>query len=151
MSAYSSLDLYYELDERRRRSPELDFGVVWRFEGGNYRLTWVVETGELIAVHLWPVRRIDRTIRIATHADGLEAFAGEPMEVYVLLVVSSREVVEQLLEGWADACWGDDSLLWVVDRVRAQRESPATYPHIAVQRSGRRRRLPLLPARPEDL
>lgn len=118
MSAFSDLDRFYELDERRRRSPEVDYGVWWRWHGCNYRITWVEATGELIAVRLGPtqVRRIGGV----SHADGLLAlFAGEPMDVYVLATLADRDTAERVLEGWADACGQPDSLAWVARRLES--------------------------------
>jgi hypothetical protein len=122
VSAFSSLDLFYELDERRRRSAELDFGVWWRVGDDVYRVTWVDETGELIAVRLGR-GRVDRTIKVATHASGIPGLfgftvAGEPMEVYVLGRIRVRDQVEQLLAGWAEVCGEPESLGWVIDRLR---------------------------------
>jgi hypothetical protein len=121
MSAFSSLDLFYELDERRRRSPELDFGVWWRWGNDHYRLTWVDATGELIAVRMG-APRFDRMIQVATH--GFLAFdvaaSGEPMQVYVLAVISFRAQVEQLLDGWAEVCGEPGSMGWVAERLRSE-------------------------------
>lgn len=113
MSAFTTLEAFYDLDERRRRSRELDFGVWWRWHRHVYRVTFVEATGELIAVQL-----------SAPHVQlipdvGLAIMAGEPVRVLVLAIVDGEERAEQLLDGWADVCGGADSLAWVAERALA--------------------------------
>jgi hypothetical protein len=148
-SRYSSVEAFYAADERRRRSPELDFGVWWRAAGVVYRLTWVDATGELVAVQLTPARTVsfhvleDELERVylpreyaervelvaetmAAATFGVAVIGGDPGELTVLGVVRERAVVERLLEGWAEVCGEDNSLAWVVERVRrAGLEAPA--------------------------
>jgi hypothetical protein len=123
VAAFSSIDLFYELDERRRGSMEVDYGVWWRWANDTYRITWVAETGELIAVRLGPLRA-QRMIQIAAHAFVDILAGGEPMQVYVLAVIDDRDQVERALEGWAEVCGEQGSLGWVAERVRGLREAP---------------------------
>jgi hypothetical protein len=123
VSAFSSLDLFYRGDPRRRRSPELDFGVWWSWEGERFRVSWLDSTGELIVVRLGHGPR-ERMIRIQTHLDGIEALMdGERLEVYVLAAIAERSEVEALLDGWADVVERPESLGWVVARCRGRAES----------------------------
>lgn len=136
-SRYGSVESFYAADERRRRSPELDYGVWWRAAGALYRLTWVDDTGELIAVQLTPVRWVgvgDELERVNVPRDyaervelvgertglivGVAVIGGTPESVTVLGIVHGRDVVERLLEGWTEACGEPESLGWVVERVR---------------------------------
>lgn len=146
-SRYASVEAFYAADERRRRSPELDFGVGWRAADVVYRLTWVDATGELIAVQLTPAWSIqfhileDELERVHVprayaervellaeqHPELIVAFAvigGEPASVILLGVIRERMSVERLLDGWAAVCGEPDSLAWVLERV-AGIEAPA--------------------------
>jgi hypothetical protein len=151
-SRYSSVEAFYQADERRRRSPELDFGVWWRAAGVVYRLTWVDATGELIAVQLTPARTIpfhvledelervylprkwaervelvaEQNPELVVGVFGVAVIGGEPDSVTVLGVVRERGVVERLLEGWGEVCGEPDSLAWVVERVRRSGLEAAT-------------------------
>lgn len=76
MSAFSSIDLFYDLDERRRRSREIDYGVWWRWHDELYRVSWVEATGELIAARRSApsVRRVDATPEVMV----VELVNGDP-------------------------------------------------------------------------
>jgi hypothetical protein len=50
VSAFSGMESFYALDERRRRSRELDCGVGWRWNRAVFRVTFVEATDEFIAV-----------------------------------------------------------------------------------------------------
>jgi len=143
-SRYASVEAFYDADERRRRSPELDFGVWWRAGGAMFRLTWVDETGELIAVQFTPARWVgladelesvhvpriyaERVELVAEQTGlivGVALVGGTAESVTVLGVVRSRDVVERLLEGWAEVCGEPGSLEWVVERVHRSGLEPA--------------------------
>lgn len=143
-SRYPSVEAFYDADERRRLSPELDYGVWWRATGVVHRLTWVEATGELVAVQLTPARSlpfsvledeleglglprqfaerveliVERSPDLTVGLFGVAVIGGEPGELTVLGVVHGREVVERLLDGWAEVCGEPDSVAWVVERVR---------------------------------
>lgn|SRR5215471_6500651 len=131
-SRYPTVEAFYDADEARRRSPELDYGVWWRAAGVVYRVTWVEATGELVAVQLTPAHVEAFTVPDAALGEldlfgfGVAVYGGEAGEVAVLGVVHGREVVERLLDGWAEVCGEEGSLAWVVERVRrAGLEAPA--------------------------
>jgi hypothetical protein len=126
VKAFSSLDLFYE---RRRRSAEIDYGACWRWGDYHYQVSWLEQTGELIAIRLGPTRLARR---VAFDVDG---FGGEPMRVYVIAVIPDRDVVDALLDGWLDTCGLPGSLGWLTDRVHGLPD--------------RDLRKPLLPARAE--
>jgi hypothetical protein len=119
---YESVDAFYAADRRRATSPELDFGVWWRHAGVIYRLTWVDDTGELIAVQLTRPRVVPFGLPPEGYTLGglgVAVFGGEPQQVTVLATVEGRDQVEQLLDGWGGVCGGDDSLAWVLERIRS--------------------------------
>jgi hypothetical protein len=86
-----------DIGVKRTRSRELDFGVWWRDHNRqypHYRVTWVENTGEVIAVKL---NNFD-----------------EDSESYKILgVVKTEEEIEAKLKGWADVCGDDFSLDWI--------------------------------------
>jgi hypothetical protein len=48
---------------------------------------------------------------------GVAVIGGADGAVTVLGVVHDRDVVERLLEGWADICGAEDSLVWVLRQI----------------------------------
>ncbi len=97
---YDSLASFYNADERRIRSRELDVGLWWReaIDGPLHRAAWVSETGELYLVRLGP----------ATDGGG---------RVEVLASVADGELLERALAGWRQHCGQPQSLTWL--RARA--------------------------------
>ncbi len=87
------LEEFYGADARRGPSGEVDFGVMWRgYSGGSwpsYRVSWIKATGEVYAV------RQNR----------------EQDDVRVLGVVAERDILEAVLQGWADHT--TDGIGWV--------------------------------------
>ncbi len=104
---YDSLARFYNADERRVRSRELDVGLWWReaADGPLHRAAWVSDTGELYLVRLGPT------------ADG-----GGHVEV--LATVEDRELLEGALDGWRERCGEPRSLQWL--RERAALRAPAS-------------------------
>jgi hypothetical protein len=104
---YDSLARFYNADERRVRSRELDVGLWWREEvdGPLHRAAWVSDTGELYLVRLGP----------ADDGGGL---------VEVLARVEDRALLDGVLDGWRERCGEPRSLEWL--RERAALRSPAS-------------------------
>lgn len=82
---FRSIEHFYAVNPERRRSLEVDFGVMWT-DGGlnwpNYRVSWVESTGEFYAVRLAGSR------------------GASPVEL--LGVAEDREAAEVALSGWAE-------------------------------------------------
>ena len=104
---YDSLACFYNADERRMRSRELDVGLWWREEedGPLHRAAWVSDTGELYLVRLGP----------ADDGGGL---------VEVLARLENRALLDGVLYGWRERCGEPRSLAWL--RERAALRSPAS-------------------------
>jgi hypothetical protein len=104
---YDSLACFYNADERRLRSRELDVGLWWRedVDGPLHRAAWVSDTGELYLVRLGP----------ADDGGGI---------VEVLARVADRALLDRVLAGWRERCGELQSLDWL--RERAALRSPAS-------------------------
>ena len=97
------LDDFYNGDPRRGRSPEVRFGGHWLDASGYaYAISWVEDTGELYAVR--PVEQADGPPPVVDPwAHVLPRRYHVETEVFVLLVEPSRQRVDTVLTGWADA------------------------------------------------
>jgi hypothetical protein len=113
------IDQFYDADERRRRSAEIEFGTEWRDKNGvRYELNWVEDTGELYAT------------REAAGPQWLDLFGGihvstndqtpnVGMTVAVVASITQREELERILLGWEQAMGEPDSISWVEQRLLA--------------------------------
>jgi len=103
---YQSLRNFYLADRRRRASREDDIGLWWRVgvHGPLYRAAWVRGTGELYVTRLGRFRR-------------------QAGEVLVLGRVPDRSRLDEVLQGWQEACPTPDSMAWL--RRRAERLTAA--------------------------
>ncbi|MGZ4619285.1 MAG: hypothetical protein ACXV5Q_08065 [Frankiaceae bacterium] len=104
---------FYDADSRRRESPEVSFGDGWRRHSdkhATYRLSWVVDTGELYAV-----REPHHGGLLASYLDQLRIDQPDTDEltVEVLAVFPRREAVEEALSGWQKKMEHHNSLDWV--------------------------------------
>src|SRR5580704_15374817 len=112
LKRYGSLADFYNGDERRIDSRELDVGLWWR-EGDSgclHRAAWVSDTGELYLVRLGP----------SSEGGG---------RVEVLGSVTERDRLEWVLKGWRERCGEPGSLAWLRERagrlnVRTRAPSP---------------------------
>lgn len=110
------IEQFYDGDERRRRSAEVEFGTEWHDERGNrYELSWVEDTGELYTM-----------LELVPEADTWTPFGDIEVEqiptdrvlVHVLASIPTRERVEEILAGWEDRMGQPDGVQWVADRLR---------------------------------
>jgi hypothetical protein len=92
-AGWPDIDHFYDADERRLLSGEVDFGVQWRgaVSFPNFQLSWIVDTGELY------LRKLP---------DG---------QLTVIAVIEDRDELERSLKGWAKACGPVGSLQWLLD------------------------------------
>jgi hypothetical protein len=115
------IEEFYDADERRRRSPELELGQDWHDQYQvRYELNWVEDTGELYVMREpYAYESLDPFggIHVAgTH--GVDEAEVEGMIVSVVGTVADRQTLEQALEGWEEAMGAVDSVAWLVDRLR---------------------------------
>jgi hypothetical protein len=107
------IETFYELNEARRESAEIEFGDEWTDASGNqYELSWVEATGELYLM-------IEPDANVSEDAFGDFVVAGEPTELLSVVIigrVSTLAAAEDQLLGWEDAMLEDNSLVWLYDR-----------------------------------
>ena len=115
-TTYLSLGAFYLADPRRTHSRETDLGLWWRGTGPNgptYRAAWVEATGE---------------VYVMQHAG--TAGGGR---VDVLARHPSLPDVLAALDGWEGVVGDDDSIVWLLERLRRPaRAAPDDPPALAV-------------------
>ena len=107
---FPNLEAFYADDERRRFSPEWDYGVWWN-DGVRrwpvYRLSWVIETGDLYAVSPDELILLGNVPRVGDYP-----WSGA-MDAWTRF--KEAQTIERLLDGWAEVA--GPSLGWVLDRI----------------------------------
>ncbi|MDA8185245.1 MAG: hypothetical protein M0035_12625 [Actinomycetota bacterium] len=110
------IEEFYEADERRRRSEEVELGRDWHdADGSRYELSWVADTGELY-VMLEPAARI--TEDPFGDAFGSRVRAGQ-LAVAVVGWIADRERLLEVLDGWQEEMPKPNSVSWITERLRS--------------------------------
>ncbi|MGH9020295.1 MAG: hypothetical protein ACRDV0_04680 [Acidimicrobiales bacterium] len=108
------IEAFYEQNEARRESAEIEFGDDWSDASGNrYELSWVETTGEFYLM-------IEPDAYVSEDNFGDFAVADEPvseLSVVVVGVATTRSAAEDALAGWESAMVTDNSLDWLYDRM----------------------------------
>jgi hypothetical protein len=95
------IDEFYDADERRRNSKEVELGDSWndkRDPDVNWEVSWIADTGELYGMR--------------------EVLAGgEKPTVKILGKASQRDELERILDGWQEIMREPDSLAWLQERL----------------------------------
>jgi hypothetical protein len=114
------IEEFYDADERRRESDELQFGRDWYDRHGRrYELNWIADTGELYVMQDNPP-----PVWMDPFGDVVSLpVDGDALGVRVLKLVHGEDEVRSLLEGWEKAMPEADSVAWLVDRLRHSRTS----------------------------
>ncbi len=116
------IEEFYDEDERRRSSAELELGIEWRDKYGvRHELNWVEDTGELYVMRE-PVPREWADPFGGIHVSGShreDETEVEGMTVSVVGLVSDRDELERLVDGWEAAMGEPDSVAWLVARLRS--------------------------------
>ncbi len=111
------IEEFYEADERRRRSEEVEIGTDWHdADGARYELSWVADTGELYVMR-------EPTVAMSTDPFGdlyEPSLPASSLSVAVVGWIGDRARVEQVLEGWQTAMGNADSVSWLAERLRQQ-------------------------------
>ena len=121
-----NIEEFYEADERRRRSEEIELGTEWRDRDGvRYEVSWVADTGELYVMR-------EPAARISEDPFGDEFSGSLPLDSVTVAVVGwipARDRMEEVLAGWQDAMNDAESLSWLAARLRDEsvpKAPPAT-------------------------
>ncbi len=107
------IEQFYEADERRRHSAELEFGRDWTDGGLRCEVSWVEDTGELYLMRE-PAAGVlgdafgDMVVRsVSEHELGVE----------VVGVVHGRDAISAVMSGWEAQMGKPDGIAWLRDRV----------------------------------
>ncbi|HUI05209.1 MAG TPA: hypothetical protein VLZ77_16845 [Acidimicrobiales bacterium] len=111
------IEEFYEADERRRRSEEIEIGTEWHDgQGVRYEVSWVADTGELYVMR-------EPAPAIAEDLFG-DSFSGslsvDSLTVAVVGWIPDRDRLEQVVAGWQDAMPQPNSVFWLSNRLREE-------------------------------
>jgi hypothetical protein len=110
---------FYDADDRRRQSVEIELGTEWRdAHAVRYELNWIQDTGELYVMLEPPAPEWGGPFG-DIHVQTGDRAPIDGMTVLVIAHVDSHEKLEQVLDGWQAAVDGDDSVSWLADRLKA--------------------------------
>lgn len=107
------LEEFYEGDERRRASAEVEYGREWHdARGARYELSWVEATGELYAM-----REPDSEgALVDPFGDWVAAsLPDQALTVRVLGRVMGRDALALVMDGWQEAMGRPDSIRWTLE------------------------------------
>src|SRR5579872_3370024 len=111
-----NLDQFYDQDDRRRQSEEVEFGIGWsdsNIRHHSFDIYWVRDTGEVYSMTRPPIKEW-RHFSEDANEDELDV---EDMTVEVLAVVPDEDKVTELLDGWEDHVREENSLAWAKARL----------------------------------
>lgn len=108
------IEAFYEQNEARRESAELEYGDEWTDATGNrYELAWVEDTGELYLM-------VEPDAVVTEDMFGDFLVSDEPvgeLQVVVVATVRSESDLEDRLAGWEDHMGEANSLRWLYQRL----------------------------------
>ena len=118
------IEEFYEADERRRRSEEVELGTEWHdAQNVRYEVSWVADTGELYVMR-------EPAPAMAEDLFG-DSFSGpvsvDSLTVAVVGWIPDRDRLEEVVAGWQDAMAKPNGIVWLSDRLR-QQSIPAAPP-----------------------
>lgn len=109
------IEEFYDADQRRRLSGELELGTEWTDRAGvRYELNWIEDTGELYVMREPVPFEYEDPLGDAI----VDNVPIEGMTVAVIGQVSTREDVERVLQGWEGAVGQADSVSWMISRLK---------------------------------
>jgi hypothetical protein len=112
-----NIEEFYEADERRRRSEEVEIGTEWHdANGARYEASWVADTGELYVM-------AEPNAQLATDLFGdawAPSVSTDSVTVAVVGWIPDRARLEQVLDGWQAAMGEANSVAWLSERLRQQ-------------------------------
>ncbi len=120
------LEAFYEADERRRASVEIELGRDWHDASGTrYELSWIEDTGELYAMR---EPQAEGAV-VDPWGDWIAAsLPTEALTVRVLGHLPTRAALEEVLAGWEDAMGQPNSIGWVLEALHRAGVRPEGEP-----------------------
>jgi hypothetical protein len=118
---WESMDIgeFYDADDRRRQSAEIELGTEWHDSHGvRYELNWIEDTGEMYVMREPPPRAWEDPFGDVHVQTGKRAPVSG-MTVVVVARIGTRERMDEILSGWEQAMEGQDSVQWLADRLKA--------------------------------
>lgn len=110
-----NIEEFYEVDERRRDSQEIELGNEWHDEAGHrFDLSYVVDTGELYLMAAPDAEAVEDgfgDIKVDDH---------EPigaLTVTIVAVIETLDEVHTVLDGWQDEMGKPASTTWLAARL----------------------------------
>lgn len=109
---------FYDADERRRRSAEIELGTEWHdAHGVRYELNWIEDTGELyVMLEPPPPAWEDPFGDVYVRTNKKAPITG--MTVRVIAQISTRSQLERIITGWEEAMEHDSSVEWLIERLK---------------------------------
>jgi hypothetical protein len=112
------IEEFYDGDDRRRPSAEIELGTNWRDTHGiRYELSWVEDTGELYVMRE-PSPHIVEDPFGGIHPSMRNTEEHE-MTVNVIAQIATHDELEKVLAGWSDAMEGERGAEWLAERLRS--------------------------------
>ena len=119
-----NIEEFYEADERRRRSEEIELGTDWHdSQGVRYEVSWVADTGELYVMS-------EPGVPMAEDLFGDIYRSDVPVDEITVAIagwVPDRSSMEDVLQGWEEAMTQPNSVAWITERL-AERQVPRQAP-----------------------
>jgi hypothetical protein len=110
-----NIEEFYEADERRRRSEEIELGTDWHdADGARYEVSWVADTGELYVMREPGVAMTEDPFGDVYRMD----LPLSSVTVAVVGWVPDRDAMEHTLDGWQAAMGEPNSVAWLVGRLK---------------------------------
>lgn len=108
------IEQFYDADERRRRSEEIELGTDWYDAAGTrYELSWVEDTGEL-----YVMREPNAQFATDPFGDLYESHLPEDeLSVAVVGWIRERAGVEAVLSGWEQEMGKPNAVAWLAQRL----------------------------------
>ncbi len=109
------IETFYEADERRRRSEEIELGTDWfDGDGARYEVSWVADTGELYVMREPLVPMIEDPFG----GDWKGFLNVDELSVRVVGWIPDRATMEQILTGWEGEMTKPNGVAWLAERLR---------------------------------
>jgi hypothetical protein len=111
------IEEFYDADQRRRPSAEIELGTEWHDAGGTrYEVSWVEDTGELYVMRE-PVPHVTEDPFGGIHPS-MGPSDEKKMTVQVVAQVATLDQLHKILDGWQGAMAGDGGAEWLAQRLR---------------------------------